>query len=142
MSIQTNKKILVSEVMVPVENCAAIPENTILKEAFEQMGLFKLGISCIINFDGELMGIITDGDIRRKLLTSQKPLSALFMDDALMHSIRSPIVVNPSDLLFDAVTLMDKVKVWDVPVVDSHNKLLGILHSHHAVSILLGIKNA
>ena len=142
MSTQMNKKILVSEVMVPVEKCAAIPENTILKEALEQMGLFKLGISCIINLDGKLIGILTDGDIRRKLLTSQKPLSALFIDDALIHSIRSPIVVNPSDLLFDAVTLMDKSKVWDVPVVDSHNKLLGVLHSHHAVANLLGIKNS
>ena len=140
MSTQMNKKKLVSEVMLSVEMCPVVFENVILKEALEQMGLLKLGVSCIVDTDGKLMGIITDGDIRRKLLKSQKPLSALFVDDALIHSIRSPIVIHPSDSLFDAVTLMDKSQVWDLPVVDNDNKLLGLLHSHRAVSVLLGIK--
>ena len=141
MSTQMNKKILVREVMLSVEMCPVVSENVILKEALEQMGVFKLGISCIVDLDGKLLGILTDGDIRRKLLKSQKPLSALFVDDALLHSIRSPIVTLPSDSLFDSVTLMDKNQIWDLPVVDNHNNLLGILHSHRAVAVLLGIKN-
>ena len=141
MSTQMNKKILVREVMLSVEMCPVVSENVILKEALEQMGVFKLGISCIVDLNGKLLGILTDGDIRRKLLKSQKPLSALFVDDALLHSIRSPIVVQPSDSLFDSVTLMDKNQIWDLPVVDTHNNLLGILHSHRAVAVLLGIKN-
>ena len=141
MSIQMNKKILVSEVMLSADKCPVVYENVILKEALEQMGKLKLGMSCIVDFEGKLLGILTDGDIRRKLLKSQKPLSALFIDDALIHSIRAPIVAQPSDLLSDAVTLMDKNQVWDLPVVDNHNKLLGVLHSHRAVAVLLGIKN-
>ena len=136
-----NKKILVSEVMLSADKCPVVYENVILKEALEQMGKLKLGMSCIIDFEGKLLGILTDGDIRRKLLKSQKPLSALFIDDALIHSIRAPIVALPSDLLSDAVILMDKNQVWDLPVVDNHNKLLGVLHSHRAVAVLLGIKN-
>jgi CBS domain-containing protein len=141
MSTQMNKNILVSEVMLSVEFCPVVSENVILKEALEQMGKLKLGISCIVDIEGKLLGILTDGDIRRKLLKSQKPLSALFVDDALIHSIREPIIVHPSDSLFDSVTLMDKNQVWDLPVVDIHNKLLGVLHSHRAVAVLLGIKN-
>ena len=141
MSIQMNKKILVSEVMLSADKCPVVYENVILKEALEQMGKLKLGMSCIVDFEGKLLGILTDGDIRRKLLKSQKPLSALFIDDALIHSIRAPILARPEDLLFDAVTLMDKNQVWDLPVVDNHNKLLGVLHSHRAVAVLLGIKN-
>jgi len=141
MSIQMNKKILVSEVMLEVEKCPIVSENVILKQALEEMGALKLGMSCIVDFEGKLLGIITDGDIRRKLLKSQKPLSALFVDDALMHSIQTPIVTKPSDLLIDAVMLMDKNQVWDLPVVDNHNKLIGVLHSHRAVAVLLGIKN-
>jgi CBS domain-containing protein len=141
MSIQMNKKILVSEVMLSVEKCPVVSENVILKEALEKMVALKLGMSCIVDSEGKLLGILTDGDIRRKLLKSQKPLSALFIDDALIHSIRAPILARPEDLLFDAVTLMDKNQVWDLPVVDNHNKLLGVLHSHRAVAVLLGIKN-
>lgn len=141
MSTQMNKNILVSDVMLSVEFCPVVSENVILKEALEQMSKLKLGISCIVDFEGKLLGILTDGDIRRKLLKSQKPLSALFVDDALIHSIREPIIAHPSDSLFDSVTLMDKNQVWDLPVVDIHNKLLGILHSQRAVAVLLGMKN-
>ena len=82
-NIDMNKKILVSEVMLSVEMCPIISENVILKEALEQMGALKLGVSCIVDSDGKLMGIITDGDIRRKLLKSQKPLyvSCLLLED-------------------------------------------------------------
>ena len=141
MFTQMNKSILVSEVMIAHKKCPVISENVILKEALEKMSEYKLGIACIVDSSFKLLGIITDGDIRRKLLKSQKPLSALFVDDALIHSIRSPKVVQPSDLLFDAVTLMDKNQVWDLPVVDNDNNLIGLLHSHRAVSVLLGIKN-
>jgi len=141
MSILMNNNFLVSEVMMTLEKCPVVSENEILKEALEKMGSFNLGISCIVDFEGKLLGILTDGDIRRKLLKSQKPLSALFVDDALVHSIRKPVVVQPSDLLFDAVTLMDKNQIWDLPVVDRHNILIGVLHSHRAVAVLLGIKN-
>ena len=140
MFIQMNNNILVNEVMLPVEDCPVVSENTILKEALEQMGQFKLGMCCIIDSSSKLMGILTDGDLRRKLLRSQKPLSALFVDDVLLHSIQSPIVVHPTNLLIEAVTLMDKNQVWDLPVVDNENNLLGVLHSHRAVAVLLGLK--
>ena len=126
--------------MLPEHLCPVVRENTILKEALENMGEFNLGISCVVDSNRKLLGILTDGDVRRKLLKSQKPLSALFVDDVLDHSIKSPIVVNPSALLIDAVNLMDKNQVWDLPVLDNEGTLLGILHSHRAVSVLLGLK--
>ena len=141
MSIQMNNDILVSEVMLPIEMCPVILEKAILKEALEQMCLFKLGMSCIIDSKGKLLGVLTDGDIRRKLLISQKPLSSLFVDDAINHSIRTPIKVKPSESLFESVRMMDKKKIWDLPVVDHDDNLLGILHSHRAVAVLLGINN-
>ena len=140
MSIPMNDNILVSEVMLPAELCPVVLEDTILKEALENMGDFKLGMSCVVDSNEKLLGILTDGDIRRKLLKSQKPLSALFVDDVLIHCIKTPVVVKPSDLLIDAVGLMDKNHVWDLPVVDSRGILIGVLHSHRAVSILLGLK--
>ena len=58
MSIQMNKKILVSEVMLEVEKCPIVSENVILKQALEEMGALKLGMSCIVDFEGKLLGII------------------------------------------------------------------------------------
>ena len=140
MSTQKISTLSVGDVMLPLDRFPVIGKTVIMKEAMEAMNSARLGIACIVD-NNMLLGILTDGDIRRKLLKSQKPLSALFVDDALVHSIRKPVVVQPSDLLFDAVTLMDKNQIWDLPVVDRHNILIGVLHSHRAVAVLLGIKN-
>lgn len=131
---------LVSEVMMPLERCPLIGERTILKEALEVMGQSRLGIACIVGEHNLLLGIVTDGDIRRKLLKVQKPFSAFFVDDALMHSIRTPTTIKPVALLKEAVVLMDQKQVWDLPVVDDTNNLVGLLHLHPAIEALLGLK--
>jgi DeoR family transcriptional regulator, catabolite repression regulator len=132
---------LVSEVMMPLERCPVIGERVILKEALEVMGQSRLGIACIIGEDNLLLGIMTDGDIRRKLLKVQKPFSAFFIDDALVHSIRTPSTINPDVSLKEAVSLMGLKQVWDLPVVDKQNNLVGLLHLHPAIEALLGLRS-
>jgi len=136
MSTQNNKKMLVSDVMLGVDRVPVIKEKTILKEALEEMGRTRLGIVCIVNDNNQLLGILTDGDIRRKLLKVQKPFSAFFVDDALDHSIRSPVVVSPGDMLRHAIELMEQKQIWDLPVIEN-DTLVGLLHLHPAVQALL-----
>jgi CBS domain-containing protein len=136
MSIQ-NKELNVSNVMLLPKKFPVVKENAIVKEALEKMDAFCLGIVCISDNEEQLLGIITDGDIRRKLLEVQKPLPAFFIDDAINQAIKKPFTV-PSDMsLVEAVNLMEKKQVWDLPVVDD-NKLIGLLHLHPAVKNLLG----
>ncbi len=140
MSTQNNKQMLVSDVMMSLDCAPVIKSDVILKEAMEVMGQTRLGIVCIVNDDSNLLGILTDGDIRRKLLKVQKPFSAFFVDDALDHSIQSPVTIKPSDVLKYAVDLMEQKRIWDLPVVDDAGVLVGLLHLHPAVQALLGGK--
>ena len=140
MSTQMNEDMLVSDVMISQEQCPVIGEKVIFKEALEEMGRTRLGIVCIVDNGMKLMGILTDGDIRRKLLKVQKPFSAFFVDDALMHSIRAPMTIGADDTLKHAVDLMEEKQVWDLPVVDGKGILVGLLHLHPAIQALLGIK--
>jgi len=137
MSIPNNKKILVSDVMITPDQFPVIKYTTLLKEALEEMGKYGLGTVCIVDDKNKLCGILTDGDIRRKLLKVQKPFSAFFIDDAYIHSISKPICCKANDLLYRAVTIMGENKVWDLPVIDKDQKLLGLLHLHPAVKALL-----
>jgi CBS domain-containing protein len=137
MSTQKNKSMLVSDVMMSLDRVPAIKENVILKEALEEMGRTRLGIACIVNGDNKLLGILTDGDIRRKLLKVQKPFSAFFVDDALDHAIRAPMTIKPADTLLNAVNVMEQKQIWDLPVVDDKGTLVGLLHLHPAVQALL-----
>jgi len=88
MSTPKNNAMLVSSVMMSLDRVPVIGETVILKEALEEMGRSRLGIACIVDTNNKLLGILTDGDIRRKLLKVQKPFSAFFVDDALVHAIR------------------------------------------------------
>lgn len=140
MSTPKNKTMLVSEVMMGLDRVPAIKESVILKEAMEEMGRSRLGIVCIVNGDNKLLGILTDGDIRRKLLKVQKPFSAFFVDDALDHAILAPMTIRPGDTLVHAVAVMEQKQIWDLPVVDDKGLLVGLLHLHPAVQALLDIQ--
>jgi CBS domain-containing protein len=132
-----NHKILVQDVMMKPGEYPVISERVILKEALEAMGMSRLGIVCIVDKNNSLIGLVTDGDIRRKLLTVQKPFSAFFVDDAIEHSIKSPKITRPDTSLIHAVEEMGKYQIWDLPVVDDKGTLVGLLHLHPAIKVLL-----
>lgn len=136
MSIK--KKLIVSDVMLGLNRFSVLDERAILKDAFEKMNHWNLGISCIINANKTLLGVLTDGDIRRNIFKVQKPLSQLFVDDALTHAIKTPITVSSSTSLSQAINLMEEKRIWDLPVVSNDNKLKGLLHLHPAIKALLG----
>ena len=127
----------VEDVMIEMGKFPAVTQNTILKEALTEMGEANLWLVCIINNKQELLGLITDGDLRRKLLKVQKPFSAFFVDDALVHAEQNPITCNSEDNLKEVVQLMGEKQIWDLPVVRKNNELVGLLHLHPAVKKIL-----
>jgi arabinose-5-phosphate isomerase len=129
----------VNEIMLPVGKFPVIGKTVILKEALEEMGKYKLGIVCIIDDNNTLLGVFTDGDVRRQLLTVQKPFSAFFIDDTLDHAIRSPLTVRVDDQIDFAINLMGEKQVWDLPVIDNDGILVGLLHLHPIVKSILKV---
>ena len=127
----------VNDVMIPFGDFPIVNKKTILKEALTEMGQAGLGLVCIINDKKELIGLITDGDLRRKLLEVQKPFSSFFIDDALIHAKKNPITCKPDDELKKVVNLMGEKQIWDLPVIDKNKKLFGLLHLHPAVKKLI-----
>ena len=127
----------VADVMLPLEKTPITSGRTFLKEALELMDKHRLGIVCISDSDSTLQGIITDGDIRRMLSNVQKPLAALMSDDVIIHAIKSPTTVTALTSLQDAIDIMGKKQIWDLPVVDQ-GKLQGLLHLHPAINAIIG----
>jgi arabinose-5-phosphate isomerase len=83
----------------------------------------SLGCAGILDGDGKLVGIITDGDLRRHMdndLTSRK---------ASQIMTRSPMTVAPSILAAEAIKLINDKKRTQVFVVEN-DKPVGILHIH------------
>ena len=126
----------VKDIMLPIGSFPILDSKTILKEAFEIMGKYGLGISCIVDEKKVLLGILTDGDIRRKLLKIQKPLPAFLVDDVLEHAILNPETISPVATVSEAINKLNKKVIWDLPVVEENNTLVGILHMHTATQIM------
>lgn len=131
------EKFFVKDVMIGLDKIPIVLPDTFFKKVLEEMSAHGLGIACVIDRSKKLLGIITDGDIRRKLISVQKPFSAFFVDDAIDHAIKNPVTCGPIDTLSQTVQTMKKLRVWDLPVVDDHGALIGLLHLHPAVEVLL-----
>ena len=127
----------VKEVMMKMGEFPLIEKETILKEALIEMGKINLGLVCIVDQEKKLLGLMTDGDLRRKLLKYQKPISSFFIDDALNHAKLNPVTCNPADDLKKAVKLMGDKQIWDLPVIDNEKRLVGLLHLHPAIKKLI-----
>jgi len=135
MSIPSDR-LKITKLMLSLDDFPVIFANTILKEALDEMDKFHLGVACIVDHEGQLLGIITDGDIRRKLSLVQKPLSFFFMDDAIVHAIDKPITITESTSLISSTNLMYEKKIWDLPVI-ANNRLVGLLHMHSITHALM-----
>ena len=137
MSVNQNSIMRVCDIMLLLDQFPVVSEREIMKEALEKMDIFRLGIACIIDENKKLIGILTDGDIRRKLLKVQKPLSAFYIDDVLIHSVKSPTTVQSADTLENSIKIMSDKQIWDLPVIDNKGILVGLLHLHPVVKALL-----
>ena len=101
-----------------------------LKRALDEMTKHRLGIACFTNESNELIGILTDGDLRRLLLAKQNPLPALLVTPAIEFGHSSPTSIQGEQSLTEAATMMHDKQIWDLPVVDSSKKLIGLIHRH------------
>jgi arabinose-5-phosphate isomerase len=133
---------LVSHVMLPMDKFPVLKQDSIVKVCLDEMSRYRLGIACIVDDSGLLLGIFTDGDLRRTLLKAQKPIASFFVDDVLDYGTHNPFKIKDSDSLAAAIELMEHHQVWDLPVVDSSSNLVGLLHLHPAVKALLPFHTA
>jgi arabinose-5-phosphate isomerase len=126
MSIKAREK------MKKLSEIPVLEENASLKKALDLMSEKRLGIACFVDKFGVLKGLLTDGDLRRLLLTKQSPLPALLIANALSFGISKPTVAHEDDDLGKLKVLMNSKQIWDLPIIDSNNKLIGLLHRHDA----------
>ena len=97
-----------------------------LTEAILEMSRRRMGMTTVIGTQGELIGVFTDGDLRR-LLERTTVLGELLIDEAMS---RTPTTVQADDLAIQAVKLMEERRITQLPVLDAQSRLVGALHLH------------
>ena len=73
------------------------------------MNNFKVGMACIVDSKSKLVAVLTDGDLRRTILSTQKPLSALFVDDVKDYCTKIYSSIKPDTDLKSAIIFMEEL---------------------------------
>lgn len=122
------KKLLrVEHLMHSGEALPRVLPDTPMPATFHEMSAKKLGMTTVTNPEGTLLGILTDGDLRRLMEKHGGATLSMTAGDCM---IRTPQTIGPSLLASEALNLMEKKKITSVVVVDSSRKVLGVVHLH------------
>ena len=117
----------VGEMMLPLSKLPFVYKGIPMQKAIIEMEKYKLGAVLICDDDNTLMGIVTDGDIRHSIATNVTNFSDISVDSIMTESPQS---VTADSFLHEALYIMEKFQITVLPVIDSKNKLEGILHLH------------
>lgn len=101
--------------------------ETIMKEAIIEMSSKRLGITAVADSSGKLLGVITDGDLRRGLEKWDEKLFSLRAEDVMTHR---PKTITTATLAAKAVSLMEKYSITVLMVTDEENTIKGVIHLH------------
>jgi arabinose-5-phosphate isomerase len=100
-----------------------IGEDRKISQVLYRITQARAGSASIVNKKGKLVGIFTDGDLRRHL-ESDPNLSVRKVKDVMT---RNPITVNPQMLVAEAMRILKDKRIDEVPVVDRHKRPVGLL---------------
>ncbi|MCP3982577.1 MAG: KpsF/GutQ family sugar-phosphate isomerase [bacterium] len=120
------KLLRVRELMHHGDDLPAVSAAETVERAIAEMSRSKLGMTCVVDASGVLLGILTDGDLRRLLLRETDPLRAVV--ESVMT--RSPVTLGGDALASEALLLMEDRKITSVPVVDDKLELQGVVQIH------------
>jgi len=95
-------------------------------EVIYEMSRKKLGMTTVVS-DGKLIGLISDGDLRRLLERHGKEALDLSAEQCMT---RNPHTIGPQEFAISALDIMERGKITSLPVVDEQGTLLGVLHLH------------
>jgi arabinose-5-phosphate isomerase len=122
------KKLLlrVADVMHTGDAIPSVGANVSVSEGLMEMSQKGLGITAIIDSDDRILGVFTDGDLRRAL-DSEIDMHRTTMDQ-VMHA--GSITIGPDDMAAEAVHMLEERKITALLVADDDGHLVGALNIH------------
>ena len=119
----------VSDIMHTDSAIPKVRENTTVSGAILEMTSKKLGMTAIINSENELLGIFTDGDLRRLLGNN------LSLPNCEIHEVMTPNskLIHADCLAAEAMQIMQQQKISALCVVDDQQKVCGALNMHDLI---------
>ncbi|MFA5088476.1 MAG: KpsF/GutQ family sugar-phosphate isomerase [Candidatus Omnitrophota bacterium] len=113
----------VEDIMRKGNTFSKVRENMIVKDVLLSITKTRCGSACVVDKKGQLMGIFTDGDLRRHLKGGTDLLSQKVKD----VMTRKPSTVSKDKLAMEAFRILKDKRIDELPVVDGKGQLVGLL---------------
>ncbi len=107
-----------------------VSEETLIKDAIYEISSKKMGITAVLNASGKLVGVISDGDLRRWMEKTEKSGENLLAKKAVDIMTRKPKMANKDSLAAEAVALMEKNSITCLIVSGHDDRPEGVIHLH------------
>ncbi len=116
----------VQDLMHSGERLPVVRENDRLQDALMEMSAKGLGMTAVLDADGQLSGVFTDGDLRRCFDARED------LHEALVRDVMTPggVRIARDHLAAEALKLMDEKKINALLVIDEQGQLCGALNMH------------
>ena len=121
----------ISEIMIRDDRVPIVKEDASLKDVIIEITSKRLGTTCVVDSNGVLMGIVTDGDLRR-LLEKTLDIKDLIAKDVMT---KKPKVLKESYLASFALQQMENYKITSLIITNEANKPVGIVHLHDLINL-------
>jgi arabinose-5-phosphate isomerase len=106
-----------------------VNEHDSILNALIEISAKKLGMTCITNNDGQLIGILTDGDVRRGLIHQPHIEQSSIVE--MMTS--QPKTIHPQTLATDALNMMRESSITCLIIISEDQRPVGVIHLHDLV---------
>ncbi|MEK3901322.1 KpsF/GutQ family sugar-phosphate isomerase [Paenibacillus sp. FSL R7-0179] len=119
------KKLLikVQDVMAYGEDNAVIQQDVTLKSAIIEMGKKGLGIVTVVDNENNIIGVVTDGDLRRQL-EKGVDVYGLSVNEIMT---KTPVTINLESMAVEALQILKNNNISCAPVIDKLNKVVGTI---------------
>ncbi len=117
----------VESLMHSGKQCPVVQADSRMRDVIYEMSSKGLGMTCVVDGGGVLLGIITDGDLRRHMDRAPGILELSAAD----VMTRGPVAIRPATLAAEALNLMEEHKITSIVVTDSDpQRVAGVVHLH------------
>lgn len=124
---ELGKKLMrVEQLMVQGEKVPLVRKDTAMPDVVYEMSRKGLGMTCVVDGERVLLGIITDGDIRRKMATAKNVLELVAANVMTPH----PVVIDRLTLAAQALNILEQRKITSIVVIDAARRVDGVVHLH------------
>jgi arabinose-5-phosphate isomerase len=103
-----------------------VATDTVMPDVVHQISSKRLGMTCVVDGDGKLVGIVTDGDLRRHMTPGSNLLDRCAGD----IMTRRPVVIGGQALAVEALRIMEERKITSLVVVGAGDRVEGVVHLH------------